>query len=397
MEEAWGLLHRAFAAQDPQSLERWQPGGLHLHAPTTGLFSDVGGYFEPHRGLHVDLYSNDGWLTRADDPSFKKGTQAGLERELRSYLAGHGLGDVWVEVKKTRRSLTPEHAKAIRDRLEGLRTSESKPAVDRPREVLKERVSAIEVERDPHSNELEVAVYVPASGTGHYGEPLLFVEEAVRSLLADDPSTIGTRIRVKLDPQPDERGHRPEMISVLFGQWTSPERQAQAKAEGEVIDARHAPYLRSYQLERRTQGLERFAAGGPVQGELVAQMRHDPEEAKGEWKAALRNNLSAWFLGEGVADPSWRGRFEQLPLAQRTDFLELALAFLEGGAAPSTLVEAAKTFRRLAGRVELERACTENGTQSASQRAETDAIFEQGLGGPAKDAALAAIAQARTR
>lgn len=397
IEEAWGLVRQAFAAQDPESLQRWQPGSLHLHAPVTGLFADVGGYLDPHRGLQVDLYSNDGWLTRADEPSFKKGTQDGLERELRRLLAGHGLGDIRVDVTKARRTLTPDHAQAIRDRLEGLRSSESKPAAASPEAQFKAQVSEIKVERDPYSNELEVAVYVPASGTGYYGEPLLLVEEAVRALLADDPSTIGTRIRVKLDPQPDARGYRPEMISVLFGNWTSPERQAHAKAEGEAIDARHAPYIASYRLERRAKALERFAAGGPIQGELVTQMRHDPNEAKGEGKAALTHNLAAWFLGEGAADPTWTRRFEQLPLAQRPDFLELALAFLEDGAAPPALVEASRTFRRLNGRVELERACTQNGTQSAAQMAETDAIFTLGLGGPAKDAALAAIAQARAR
>lgn len=397
MEEAWGLLHRAFSAQDPESRARWQPGGLHLHAPSTGLFSEIGGWSftsEAWPGLNVDLYSNDGWLARADHPSFKKGTAEGLERELRSYLAGHGLGDVPIAVKKARRPLTPEHAEAIRDRLEALRTSASKPAGRSPEALLQTRVSEIKVERDPHSNELEVAVYVPASGTGYYGEPLLQVEEAVRAILSDDPSTIGARIRIKLDPQEDQRGFRPQMISVLFGQWTTPEQQARAKTDDEAQGARLAPYVRSFQVDRRTQGLDRFAAGGPVQSELVSQMKHDPEEAKGEWKAALRNNLAAWFLGVGAAEPAWTRRFEQLPLAQRADFLELALKFLDGPV-PPTLVEASRTFRRLNGRVDLERTCTQNGTQSAAQMAETDAIFKQGLGGRAKEVAFAALADAR--
>ncbi|MBK6687823.1 MAG: hypothetical protein IPG45_25335 [Deltaproteobacteria bacterium] len=404
LEEAWSLLHHAFEvrdfiavpqALDPYAMRRWETGSISLEPPATGFFKAQGGFFETRPGLYVVSYSNDRFLSRSDHPSFKEGTPERLASDLRGYLAQRGLGDVWLEVKTAHRPLSEAHAGAIRDRLEAVRSSATKPAPGTPEALLKDQVSEIRVEQDPYSKEREVVVEVPGSSTGYYGEPLLRIEEAVRAILSDDPTTIGTRIRIKLDPQADALGRRPEGISVLFGKWETPEEQARVHTQAAAADDRFAPSLKAYALERRLKGVERFAAAGQIQAELVAQMEHDPNEHRSNWQDPLAHNLAAWFLGQGAADPSWSQRFEQLPLSERADFLELSLEFLKGAQQAPGLLEALTTFRRLAGRLELERACTQNGAQSPAQMAHTDAVLSAGLAGPAKEAAWSAIALAR--
>lgn len=402
-EEAWSVLRQAFDARDfidvPTSgseygLRRWQPEALELLPPPAAIFLEDGSGSEAQI-LRVAMYPN-----KLFDPlkerSHEEGTPKRLESDLKNYLWRRGFRDIHVFVTPMPRPLSPEKAEALRQRLAAVLSSDSKPAYGTPEAIVKAQVNAVEVEIDALTNAREVVVYTPGTTTWD-SLRLLEIEGAVRALLSDDPTATATRIRVKLDPRPNGLGHLPEPASVLFGRFSSEADRRRAHEDAQAVDARLAadPGLRAYDRKVRAEALERFASGGAVQAELVAEMKSDLDGTQAAWKHALGKNLTAWFLGEGSADPAWRQSFEQLPLAQRADLLEISLEFLGDTDQTPALREALVTFRRLEGRAALEAACTRNGTQSPEQMAQTDAIFGDGLRGPAREAALAVITEAR--
>lgn len=401
-EEAWSVLRQAFDARDfvavPASgseyaLRRWQPDTFELLPPTPERFVEPRG--SDSKSLQLIQYTN-GSTHRGSLNAFAEGTPERLEADCRDYLRVRGFQDVHVSVTLARRALSPERAEAMRQRILDTVSAEATPKVGTPEALLRSQVSAVTVEHDPFAERREVVVYTKGTYTWDR-ERLERIEGAVRALLADDPQAIGAPIRVRLIPEPNSLGHLPEVSSVVFGEFkTEADRQRSwEEYQSAMTKLEQSPGLVGFLLEARRTAVERFAREGPVQAELVRAMRSDLECAREDWRPALLENLTAWFLGEGSPDPAWRLRFEQLPHSQRADLLELSLEFLGDTAQAPALRDALVTFRRLEGRAALEAACTRNGTQSPEQRAHTDAIFGDGLRGPAREAARAAIAGAR--
>lgn len=401
-EEAWSVLQQAFESRDyitqPKSgseyaLRRWEPGTFELLPPPSS--SPMEQWRSEDKILRIVQYTN-GSLHRGGLRTFEEGTPERLEVDCREYLSARGLRDIHVEVTPARRALTLERAEAIKARILSAISADAPPEAGSPEALLKREVSAVTVERDAFAERREVVVYTKGTHTWDR-ERLEGIERAARALLTDDPQAIGAPIRVRLVPEPDHLGHLPEVSSIAFGEFQTEAGRQRGWSEYQTARAKleQSPGLVEFLRKARVAALERFAQQGSAQAELVRAMRADPECAREDWKPSLMQNLAAWFLGAGSAEPAWRLRFEALPLSQRADLLELSLELLGDTAQAPALREALVTFRRLEGRVALEAACTRNGTQSPEQQAHTDALFGQGLSGPAREAALAAVAEAR--